>query len=215
MPLVALLGLAAGCTYFPHSMRKSETAATTGCAPDSIEFRNVDGFSWEAACNGKLFFCARSGTRGSTSCTPAATETVAEAQPTLPAPTAEAATAEAATVEVSNEFVEALTGTWTDPNTTCADNPHRISFAPDRRTFTLVYDHESPQGRFQLGVYDVKGATATTVRGALRNEDRVDDSGALVEWTIEVVSEREYCWRRSDWPSHACTPPRVRCGEEQ
>lgn len=103
------------------------------------------------------------------------------------------------------------------PQIPCADNPHRISFAPDRRTFTLVYDHESPQlqGRSQLAVYDVKAATTTTAQAALRGEDRVDDSGALVEWTIEVVSDTEYCWRRSDWPSHACTPPRVRCGEEQ
>lgn len=120
------------------------------------------------------------------------------------------------TPRVPDELVAALSHSWTDPSTTCEENPHSISFSDDRLQLTLSYARVTPHllEPDPVAVYEVESANAVSAHVRLRGENRLDEVGAPVTWDIIVLSPDAYCWRRSDWPPHACTPARARCGSD-
>lgn len=97
----------------------------------------------------------------------------------------------------------------------CLQGPERASYSPSRSELYIHYPGEgattdSINARNVL-TYNVLYSTDSQIRVALAGEDRTDERGLPVTWDIVKITEREYCWRRSDWGVTECTIPRVRC----
>ncbi len=112
-------------------------------------------------------------------------------------------------------IVSRLSGKWIDPDQTCVDTPHTITFAVDLLPIEVAYDHVSPtlywKDQGPAATYQVRSLDETSVHVRLENEGRKDDAGSLVEWDIISREPGSYCWRRSDWTADTCTDPRTRC----
>lgn len=132
---------------------------------------------------------------------------VAAVPPAASAPSAAAAgTLPAVFAEIAG------TWDWAGRPGTCRENPHTLSFTPDGRYMLLTFAQpfDSATGKREVR-YALKGHTERSVRGAITDETRRTDSGALVEWDLVLFSARSYRWHRTDWPETGFTAEVVRC----
>jgi hypothetical protein len=106
-----------------------------------------------------------------------------------------------------------LAGTWNWERfpLPCDENPFTTRVSAGRDTLYLDYQRaiEPDKPRSSLA-YLVTGSSPGTLGTALQGEQRRDSAGRPVAWDFVWVDDDSFCWRRSDWPSHECTPRVVR-----
>ena len=66
--------------------------------------------------------------------------------------------------------------------------------------------HTYPDATYQ-GLYWGEDSGTSIIRG----EERLTENGDKVVWQLNLIDDNTYCWRRTDWPSHACTKSILRC----
>lgn len=103
---------------------------------------------------------------------------------------------------------------WEAAPQRCQENPHSISFTPDRRSMEVrhpkgaVMDKEAPR---IVTVYQVLSESPDSLRMRIVGETRRTDAGEPVVWDLVLLSRDSYCWHRTDWPSQGCTGRVLRC----
>lgn len=98
---------------------------------------------------------------------------------------------------------------WPEGENTCPLNPQRLEFSTDNETVTFRWDHTHDPAVYRILYHDSSSITMLLV-----GEDRLTDSGDSVVWQLLVKGEDRFCWRRTDWPSYACTPDLQKCESE-
>lgn len=119
-------------------------------------------------------------------------------------------------VKQPEEIFAVVSGTWdwADADSTCAANPHTISFSDDHRLMYLVHRRpwsDTTGAERRVTVYDVREETDSRIRGAIQGEPRVTETGEPVVWDLLLTSRDSYVWRRTDWSFYAHTNPVGRC----
>ncbi|MEM1191969.1 MAG: hypothetical protein AAGH42_01095 [Pseudomonadota bacterium] len=92
----------------------------------------------------------------------------------------------------------------------CGDNPLRISFSEDRRT----YKADLAEERFAARILEAKPSYLLIQYG---DEDRFDADGKPVKWYLHILDTDHFFWVRDDWLDNAeggRTPLRRRCPPE-
>jgi hypothetical protein len=117
----------------------------------------------------------------------------------------------------TEEWVSILSGTWgwVQGENTCETNPHEITFSPDRRWMYLKTTHPilTPKGiRESEFQYQILSVTPSAIRMQLEDETRLTDSGKPVIWDLQLLTQNQYRWHRTDWRYGAYTRPVKRCG---
>lgn len=103
---------------------------------------------------------------------------------------------------------------WTGTDGFCRDNPHTITFSPDRKFMILTFakPDTGDDGQIQQTYrYEIRGHTKNSVRGFIEGEDRRTDAGELVVWDLVLMSPDEYRWHRTDWDEGGFTKGVLRC----
>jgi hypothetical protein len=93
---------------------------------------------------------------------------------------------------------------WTRRATPCADSAHVIAFSDDGKVMTIAQQNRwvDSLGRDRTTTtYDILSATRSTIRGAIRGEERMTSEGRPVVWDLVLVGPDEYRWHRTDWSS--------------
>lgn len=103
---------------------------------------------------------------------------------------------------------------WDGRPETCADNPHTISFTPDRGHMILTYPQpiDSATGRREAR-YAIQDVTRSWIRGNMLGETRQTESGELVVWDLVLTGPDSYRWHRADlaWNELGFSAELVRC----
>ncbi|HTK53944.1 MAG TPA: DUF2569 family protein [Gemmatimonadaceae bacterium] len=101
--------------------------------------------------------------------------------------------------------------TWTTDTEGCA-NAHTIAFSDDGTVMTIVQPSRTISSTDVTTTYDIKLATQSMIRGAIRGETRLDKDSKPVVWDLVLVGPNTYRWRRNDWTTAwGYTPSIVRC----
>lgn len=87
----------------------------------------------------------------------------------------------------------------------CENNPQTLSFSADLKTMTYVFA-DGLSATYNI-LYWSEGSFTSIIEG----EERKTDAGDLVVWQLKLAADESFCWRRTDWPSYACTAPWVPC----
>jgi hypothetical protein len=95
---------------------------------------------------------------------------------------------------------------WSEGNGTCDKNPHTIRFSEDQTLMYYNWRHTHKEVTYNILYADKRSFTSI-----IKGEERHTESGDKVIWQLNVIDRNTYCWRRTDWPSHACTPNIVQC----
>ncbi len=106
-------------------------------------------------------------------------------------------------------------GSATDPATSCAANPHEMSFETAPPHLNLTWDSlkAGPPGAPRIHErYDIEGMDETSI--ILREEGdfrpKADGQGRF--WVMQFTQTPPgYCWRRPDWPQVRCGDQQLRC----
>lgn len=120
------------------------------------------------------------------------------------------------TVPAGTDVFAAVQGTWawTTSDSSCATDPHTITFAPDLKvmTITTARPYRRPDGTFDsVAVYDIHAHTRSWIRGAIRGETRMTADGRPVVWDLVLKSPDRYAWHRTDWNRWGYTREIQRC----
>ena len=111
------------------------------------------------------------------------------------------------------DIYEAASGTWdwdARPGS-CSENPHTITFSPDRLTMLLTHAKPLDGDTDRVTRYEIREVAPSGIRGFMIGETRRDDAGQLVVWDLILTSPNTYRWHRVDWPAGSYTPQVVRC----
>jgi hypothetical protein len=111
---------------------------------------------------------------------------------------------------------EHLTGRWDWANHTrlCVDSTHTIEFRDGGRVMAITQQQQwvDSTGRDRTtAVYDVFSQTKSKIRGQIRGEERLTESGEPVVWDLVLFGPNEYRWHRADWSSLGFTGRIIRC----
>lgn len=107
-------------------------------------------------------------------------------------------------------------GSASDPATSCAQNPHTITFLAQPPHAFLTWDHAftAPDGaeiafrRFDLEAKDTRMLTLREEGGA-----RLPD-GSRPTWFLRLTdTPKGYCWGRADWPVVRCEDQQLLCSQ--
>ena len=105
---------------------------------------------------------------------------------------------------------------WAKRTSPCSDSAHVIAFPGDGKVMTITQQHRwtDSLGRDRTtATYDVLRTTSSSIRGAIRGEERRTPDGQPVVWDLVLVGPDEYRWHRTDWSSGwGYTGGFVRCG---
>lgn len=110
--------------------------------------------------------------------------------------------------------VAAGTWDWSGADGFCRDDPHTITFSPDRKFMILTFanpdtaDDGTVKRDFR---YEIRGHTRNSIRGFIQGETRRTDGGELVVWDLVLMSPDVYRWHRTDWEEGGLTKPVLRC----
>lgn len=113
-------------------------------------------------------------------------------------------------VSASETLVKNLeTGHWAWPEgeNTCAENPQQIELSDNHKTMTITWAHTNDPAIYDILYFNDKSSFTSLIR----DEDRLTDAGDRVKWVLKIKDDNHFCWRRTDWPSYACTPNQIRC----
>lgn len=108
-----------------------------------------------------------------------------------------------------------LYGDAVDPATSCAANPHELSFiaSPPHVLLTWSAPATDPDGRRRTSErYDILGADDHSLTLRLEGDTRRTDDGGRPIWVMRMTQDG-YCWGRADWPMVRCERPQVRCSQ--
>ncbi|MBI2306127.1 MAG: hypothetical protein HYU78_02380 [Rhodocyclales bacterium] len=102
---------------------------------------------------------------------------------------------------------------WSDKADQCTENPHYISFAPDRKTayFRVKKPFEHEGKMVSEYSYTVLYSEGNTITMLVNGETRRTDYGDRVVWVLILKDPATYKWRRTDWPPSNSTPNVRRC----
>jgi len=113
------------------------------------------------------------------------------------------------------EFYRMAAGVWDwESDSSCVANPQAIRFTPDRSTMILTMRRTWTNGAGQesrTAIYDLSNPTLSSVRGAIRGEERLTDAGDPVVWDLVLTSPESFAWHRADWPAGSLTGALRRC----
>lgn len=105
---------------------------------------------------------------------------------------------------------------WTSHSAPCTDSAHVIAFPGDGKVMTITQQSRwvDSLGRDRsVATYDILRTTSSSIRGAIRGEERLTSDGRPVVWDLVLVGPNEYRWHRTDWPSvWGYTRSIIRCG---
>ena len=107
--------------------------------------------------------------------------------------------------------VVSWTWNWAGRRGTCRDNPHTITFSPDRGTMVLSYARAIDDDERREFAYELRGTTRSGVRGRIPGETRLTDNGEPVVWDLVLTSSDSHRWHTTDWLDGVFTPEVVRC----
>ncbi len=96
---------------------------------------------------------------------------------------------------------------WPEGKNTCAKNPQTIHFADNRKTMEITWNNTHSPATYKILYFN-----ANTITSILDGETRVTKTGDRIVWMMKVKDGTHFCWRRTDWPGHACTDHLKKCG---
>lgn len=106
-------------------------------------------------------------------------------------------------------------GSLTDPEQSCAENPHRLDVTPRPPHVELTWDHAffdrggKPREHAR---YDILDADDTSITLRLEGDDQRQANGDRVIWILRLTEAPQgYCLGRSDWDPVRCVERAVRC----
>lgn len=110
------------------------------------------------------------------------------------------------------------TWSWTNGDSTCLDQQHRIKFSRDRTVMFLEYapDSTGEATTYRYRVIDagpgIHPGIPLVIRAELESETRTTATGEVVVWDLIVAaSGNRYHWHRTDWPDLGLTNAIIRC----
>ena len=111
---------------------------------------------------------------------------------------------------------EVATGTWDweQAEEFCEKNPHTIGFSPDSSVMILTHKEPWTDGagvEHRVAEYDIWEHTRNRIRGRIRGELRLTESGEPVVWDLVLSSPDAFRWHRTDWVPLSYTPTVRRC----
>jgi hypothetical protein len=101
---------------------------------------------------------------------------------------------------------------WSTRAHRCDDSAHVIAFSSDRKTMTISMPPRSSIDTGWTATYDIVSLSPSRLRGAIRGEKRLTDSGVPVVWDLVLFGPNEYHWHRTDWKPWQYTVGIIRCG---
>jgi hypothetical protein len=122
-------------------------------------------------------------------------------------------------VPAESDIYAVVTGTWDwiGADSICVRDPHTISFSADRQVMVLTHRLAEPDSagvEQQVFEYDIHEVSRRHVRGLIRGEDRLTESGEPVVWDLVLASRDVYRWHRTDWDEGSYTAAVRRCPVE-
>jgi hypothetical protein len=106
-------------------------------------------------------------------------------------------------------------GSASDPSTSCASNPHELSFEaqPPHANFTWTEAWTDVDGRtVSHKRYDMLDYDDSSLTLRLEGDSSRTADGGRPIWILRLTTAPEgYCWGRADWPSVHCENQQVRC----
>jgi hypothetical protein len=106
-------------------------------------------------------------------------------------------------------------GSASDLETSCAVNPHRLSFIPAPPHAIVTWDQPRPDGQGGMSAtdrYDLLDHDDKTLTLRLEGDRRRTDAGGRPVWILRLTDDPQgYCWGRTDWPSVRCERQQLRC----
>ncbi len=121
-------------------------------------------------------------------------------------------------VPAGTDILAGVAGRWDWARRTapCSDSAHVIAFPGDGRVMTITQQNRwtDSLGRDRTtATYDILRTTSSSIRGAIRGEERRTPDGQPVVWDLVLVGPDEYRWHRTDWSSGwGYTGGFIRCG---
>jgi hypothetical protein len=103
---------------------------------------------------------------------------------------------------------------WAHHENRCQEDPHSITFTPDRAfmILTFVQPDTLEDGTLKREWrYEIRGHTRSIVRGFIHGETRTTPAGELVVWDLVLMDPDTYRWHRTDWEEGGYTGEVVRC----
>jgi hypothetical protein len=121
----------------------------------------------------------------------------------------------AVAVNPPQDVFQSVTGKWAwrDKPNQCDENPHYISFSPDRKTayFRVAKPFENEGKMVSEYSYTVLYSEGATIAMLLNGETRRTDFGDRVVWVLILKNPTTYTWRRTDWVPSNSTADVGRC----
>ncbi len=118
---------------------------------------------------------------------------------------------------LSTNVFETLRGSWGwtgDSPSTCALDPHQISFSADYTTMSIASREpwtDSGGVEHAAAIYDILEVESNRIRGVIQGEFRRTAAGEPVVWDLVLMDSNTYRWHRTDWRVGSYTDPVERC----
>ena len=114
------------------------------------------------------------------------------------------------------DIYEVVEGTWawTNSDSACTRDWHRIAFSPDHTVMNITSSkpYRGMDGQLDsVAVYDILAHSRGWIRGAIRGETRLTADGRPVVWDLVLRSHDRYAWHRTDWAQGGYTREIRRC----
>jgi hypothetical protein len=103
---------------------------------------------------------------------------------------------------------------WTGADSLCVANPHTISFSPDHSVMYIAHRvpwKDSTGLEHRVAEYGIQSHSPSQIRGLIRGETRLTETGVPVVWDLILTSPNSYAWHRTDWPPNGRTKEVARC----
>lgn len=102
---------------------------------------------------------------------------------------------------------------WSNIPDQCSENPHYITFSPDRKTaqFRVDKPFQIDEKMVSEYSYTILSSEERSITMVMDGETRRTDSGDRVVWVLILKNPTTYAWRRTDWEPSRLTPDVARC----
>lgn len=117
----------------------------------------------------------------------------------------------------SADLFKSVSGEWAvldEGAVNCDKGTEFISFSEDFSvaTFTSTEKYALGAGKESNAITDkVLDVQGNTITMSLNGETRTTAAGQLVVWSLVLVEDKVFVWRRTDWLKSQSTQPRIRC----
>lgn len=103
---------------------------------------------------------------------------------------------------------------WSGADSLCVANPHTIGFSADHAVMYVAHRvswKDSTGLEHRVAAYDIQSHGSSQIRGLIRGETRMTETGVPVVWDLILTSPNSYAWHRTDWPPTGRTKEVTRC----